>query len=115
MSKEQSRKWIRRITRSQGIATAQTDFEWGQVAAAFTDWKMYMYAVMYGSIATPLYGLALFTPAIIADLNFSGASANLLSVPPYVLGFITTIATAFISDRYGFRSPFIIFWMLVSI
>lgn len=40
LSEEDSRKWIRRITRSQGIATAQTDFEWGQVKAAFTDWKM---------------------------------------------------------------------------
>jgi len=41
---------------------------------------------MYGSVATPLYSLALFTPQIISDLDFTGASANLLSVPPYVLG-----------------------------
>lgn len=28
----------------------------------------------------------------------------------YVLGFITTIGTGFISDRYLVRGPFIIFW-----
>ena len=71
---------------------------------------MYLYAIMYISIAEPLYSLALFTPQIIADLDFSGASANLLSVPPYVLGFITTMVSAWVADRVIMRGPFILFW-----
>ncbi|RMZ86984.1 hypothetical protein DV736_g5796, partial [Chaetothyriales sp. CBS 134916] len=97
-------RWI------QGVTNANVPFSWGQVGQAFADYRTYLYAVMYISIAEPLYSLALFTPTIIADLNFSGASANLLSVPPYVLGFITTIVTAAIADRIILRGPFILFW-----
>ena len=70
---------------------------------------------MYISIAEPLYSLALFTPTIIADLKFTGTSANLLSVPPYVLGFFTTIGSAFMADRFIMRGPFILFWTLFVI
>lgn len=69
----------------------------------------------YISIAEPLYSLALFTPTIITALEFSGASANLLSVPPYVVGFITTMVTAFVSDRIMLRGPFILFWTCFTI
>lgn len=110
LSKEQTRKWNHFLAKSQGVTNANVPFSWEQVRAAFLDYRTYLYAIMYISIAEPLYSLALFTPTIIADLNFSGASANLLSVPPYVLGFITTMASAFVADRFIMRGPFILFW-----
>lgn len=110
LTKSQTRKWNHFLAKSQGVTNADIPFSWGQVGQAFKDYRTYMYAIMYISIAEPLYSLALFTPTIVAALDFSGASANLLSVPPYVLGCITTIATAFIADRVNFRGPFILFW-----
>ncbi|RMZ77964.1 hypothetical protein DV738_g4159, partial [Chaetothyriales sp. CBS 135597] len=98
-------RWI-----SQGVTNANVPFSWDQVVRAFTDYRTYLYAIMYLSIGEPLYSLALFTPTIIADLDFSGASANLLSVPPYVLGFLTTMITAVIADRLVIKGPFILFW-----
>jgi len=70
---------------------------------------------MYIGIAQPFYSLALFVPTIIAALGYTNANANLLSVPPYVLGFITTIVTALISDKLCVRGPFIIGWMTIVI
>lgn len=106
----QTRKWNHFLAKSQGVTNANLPFSWSQVRQAFSDHRTYLYAIMYISIAEPLYSLALFTPTIIADLNFSGASANLLSVPPYVLGFVTTLVTAVIADRIILRGPFILFW-----
>lgn len=110
LNRRETAKWNHFLASSQGVTNANVPFSWGQVGRAFADYRTYLYAIMYISIAEPLYSLALFTPTIIADLNFSGASANLLSVPPYVLGAITTIATAFIADRIILRGPFILFW-----
>lgn len=107
----EARKWVRHVQNSQGVTNAQIPFSWSQVTKALKDWKLYVYSLMYLSVANPLYSLALFTPQIIQDLRFSGASANLLSVPPYVLGFITTIGSAVLSDRLLVRSPFLVFWM----
>jgi MFS family permease len=115
LTPEQTRKWNHFLAKSQGVTNANVPFSWGQVRQAFTDYRTYMYAVMYISIAEPLYSLALFTPTIIADLDFSGASANLLSVPPYVLGFITTMVSVFVADRILMRGPFILFWTIFVI
>lgn len=110
LDQSQTRKWNHFLAKSQGVTNANIPFSWSQIRQAFGDYRTYLYAIMYISIAEPLYSLALFTPTIIAELNFSGASANLLSVPPYVVGFITTLTTAFIADRVILRGPFILFW-----
>jgi len=86
-----------------------------QVKRAFADWKTYVYALMYIGIAQPFYSLALFSPTIIKELGYTNANANLLSVPPYVLGFITTLVVAYISDKTMQRGIFIIGCMIVTI
>lgn len=69
----------------------------------------------YIGIAQPFYSLALFTPSIIASLGYTNANANLLSVPPYVLGFITTLAAGWYSDKILQRGVFIIGFMIITI
>ena len=63
----------------------------------------------------PFYSLALFTPTIITELGYTNADANLMSVPPYVLGFITTLFVAYASDRLVKRGIFIVGGMLVVV
>lgn len=115
LNRDQTAKWNHFLAKSQGVTNADVPFSWSQVRRAFADYRTYLYAVMYISIAEPLYSLALFTPTIIAGLDFTGTSANLISVPPYVLGFFTTIGTAFLADRFMYRGPFILFWATTTI
>lgn len=116
MTDHEAAQWTKHIQQSQSVTNAQIPFSWKQVREAFADWKLWVYGIMYLSIANPLYSLALFTPQIIQDLRVSGASANLLSVPPYVLGFITTLAAAVISDRLLVRSiPIVVTMGVVAI
>lgn len=46
-------------------------------------------------------------PTIIKELGYSAAKAQLLTVPPYALGFITTITVAILSERTRRRAPYI--------
>lgn len=82
LTEQETKKWNHNLARSQGVSNADIPYSNKQVIDAFLDYKTYLYTALYISIAMPLYSLALFTPTIIAALNFSGASANLLSVPP---------------------------------
>lgn len=115
LDQRQTAKWNHFLRKSQGVTNTNTAFSWAQVRRGIFDYRTYLYAVMYISIAEPLYSLALFTPTIIKALDFTGASANLLSVPPYVLGFFTTLATAFVADKTMYRGPFILFWSVFVI
>jgi hypothetical protein len=86
------------------------------VRSAFTDWRVWVMSIMYLSVANPLYSLAIFIPQLISGLGaFGRTSSNLLSVPPYVVGFITTMACAFYSDRHLVRSVPIVACMSLTL
>jgi predicted MFS family arabinose efflux permease len=90
-------------------------FSWKQVLAALSTWKVYIWSLCYIGILVPFYSLSFFSPTIIQHLGFVNYQAQLLSAPPYVFAFMTTMSTAYLSDKYAHRSMFIVFWISVSI
>lgn len=80
-------------------------FLWG----VFKDPNCWFQLFSYLGILLPLYGISLFTPTIIKNLGYTSTKAQLLSVPIYVVAAFLSIVQAFISDRCGLRSPFLIF------
>ena len=66
------------------------------------------------SLAVPVYSIALFTPTIINDLGFTAAHAQLMSIPPFVCGCISTVAIGIYSDKMNLRGPFVVLGAAVS-
>ena len=61
------------------------------------------------------YSGALFSPSIVAALGtFNATTSLLLSTPPYVLTFIATLGTAWLSDKYKRRGIFNMFWSVIA-
>ena len=90
-------------------------FSWKQVCAAFSDWKIYIFCLCYIGIVQPFYSLSFFSPTIVQSLGFHNYRAQLMTAPPYAFSFITTMATAYFSDKYTKRAVFIVLWLTVSI
>ncbi|KAG6889428.1 hypothetical protein C0995_001196 [Termitomyces sp. Mi166 len=102
---------ISRLRESGAISrNDQVDaFNWGEVGKAFTlphAWMLYSISFFAGAIT---YGLAYFTPSIVAGLGYTRAQAQLFSVPPTVAGFFVSMVTAHLSDRFGARGLNIVF------
>ena len=68
---------------------------------ALTDWKTYLFMIIYGGCAGSLYAYSLFLPTIIKELGIvhTATSANLLSVPSYIAAVLSTIAVGWYADR----------------
>ena len=66
------------------------------------------------SVAVPVYSVALFTPTIINDLGFTAAQAQLMSIPPFVCGCISTVVIGIYSDKMNLRGPFVVLGSAVS-
>lgn len=79
------------------------------VWAVFKDWQSWCQLMIYYGVCVPLYGVSLFTPTIIRSLGYASTKAQLMSVPIYIVAAIFSIIQAFISDRVGLRSPFLLF------
>lgn len=105
---------ILRLKEDQGSA-GEAEFNWGHIWAAFKDYRVYTYMLIYIGVAEPLYSLALFTPTIISSLGtFTRPQSMLLSTPPYFLAFFITLGSALYSDRIGHRGYFNVFWMTIA-
>ena len=114
LTEDECNRTIRRLQEDAGPGAGE-NFCWKQVIAAFTDSKIYLFCAAYIGIVVPFYSLALFSPTIIQSLGFKTYRAQLMTAPPYVFAFITTMITAYFSDRYARRAIFILFWITISI
>ena len=50
-----------------------------------------------------LYGLAYFTPSIVAGFGYSPNKTQLYTVPPFAIAFVATVIGSLIADRYRAR------------
>ncbi|KAG2369021.1 major facilitator superfamily domain-containing protein [Suillus spraguei] len=82
---------------------------------AMKDYKTYVQVLINLGSIVPAYAIALFSPTIINELGYTAANAQLLSVPPFIAGFISTIVVGIYSDKHNLRGPYIIGGALVSL
>lgn len=73
------------------------------------DWQIYVYALIYISSVGPNYALKFTMPQIIKNMDYQSSMAQVLTIPPYTVGVITTIVSAWLADRYTWRMPFVVF------
>lgn len=72
-----------RVNADRGDADL-TEFEWKRWAASGKDWKIWAYALIFGSITTVSYALAYFLPIILnLGLGFDTGTSQCLIAPPY--------------------------------
>ncbi|KAI6128321.1 major facilitator superfamily domain-containing protein [Pisolithus croceorrhizus] len=93
------------------------DFSWIEVLRAIRSPQVFMLCIVVFFGGTLLFGLAFFEPTIVAGLGYTGNQAQLMSVPPFILAFLASMISAFISDRYGCRGLTVIFfaiWCIVG-
>ncbi|KAL5866563.1 hypothetical protein ACKVWC_010456 [Pyricularia oryzae] len=85
-------------------ATLDERFNWANVTAALRDPACWLYGLGFHTVSLPLYTLSLFLPTIIANLGYTSAVAQLLTIPPYAFAFVTTLTVASLSERYRRRA-----------
>ncbi|CAG8571722.1 8016_t:CDS:2, partial [Scutellospora calospora] len=90
-------------------------FDKVEIIKAFKDAKIYLSMIPYFCILVALYSFSFFISTIVNGLGFNIVISQLLSIPPFVFGCISSVTIAILSDRYRIRSPYLMFSMLVSV
>ncbi len=83
-------------------------FQMKYLISALTEWKIYFAVIIYWGNSICIYGFTYSAPTIIAGLGYTSANAQLLTIPVYLLGVISTIAFSMIADKYQKKWPFIV-------
>lgn len=96
------------VARNQQADPQGSKFQIKECLAAFKEPKSFLPALMYFGYNVSFASLPLFVPTIIGQMGFSGQTANGLSAPPYLVCFFTILLITWLSDRFGYRGPFIV-------
>ncbi|GJD03998.1 major facilitator superfamily transporter [Colletotrichum higginsianum] len=104
---DKERRFIRARLAADSDATHNEKFTWGNVMDAIKDPKCWLYGLGFHTMSLPLYTFSLFIPTIIRNLGYTAAVAQLLTIPPYAVAFVTTLTVAIYSERTGRRAFFI--------
>ncbi|KAF2810138.1 high-affinity nicotinic acid transporter [Mytilinidion resinicola] len=82
---------------------------------AVRDWKVWVHMFITIGIFTPLYSFSLFLPTIVKTLGYTDNTAQLMTVPPYVVACVFCISGGYIADRHGQRGVYMIGFNLLAI
>ncbi|PCH39068.1 MFS general substrate transporter [Wolfiporia cocos MD-104 SS10] len=102
----EEREWLVE-TLKQDTAGSSRTLKLKFLLQALRDPHAYLLAAMDFVVVVPLFAFGLFLPTIIVGLGYSSLHAQLLTIPPNILGSIITIFVGALSDRAGVRGPFV--------
>ncbi|KAK4232010.1 general substrate transporter [Podospora fimiseda] len=106
----EEKEWVcARVHADRGDVKIQP-FSLVKYMRAATDYKIWLYAMIFFNTTTVTYALAYFLPTILrGSLGFTVGEAQCLVAPPYAFAAIVTYATGWFGDKYRLRGPVIIF------
>ncbi|KAF2016794.1 MFS general substrate transporter [Aaosphaeria arxii CBS 175.79] len=81
--------------------------QWHDLKMVMSNWRLYMQAYLLLVCSTCSYGTKFTLPTIVKSMGFSNTNAQLMTVPPYVAGALSSIFFAKLSDHYFWRLPFV--------
>ena len=85
----------------------EEEFSLAAVRHALLNFNTIVMSINFLLILVPIYSFSLFLPSIITGLGYKAIHAQLLTVPPNFLAFLSVIGAAWLSDRIKLRGPMI--------
>ncbi|KAK0241418.1 major facilitator superfamily domain-containing protein [Armillaria nabsnona] len=113
LTAEQTDLVLRRIEEDRGDSLP--DSLKGKVLLHLSDWKVWVYAVMYLCITVPAYAVGYFVTLILRGMGWSVEMSLLLSAPPYIFAAVSVFFFAWLSDKCRMRALFLTIQMLMTI
>ncbi|KAK0472550.1 high-affinity nicotinic acid transporter [Armillaria novae-zelandiae] len=113
LTAEQTALVLRRIEEDR--SDALPDSLRGKVLLHLSDWKVWVFALMYLCVTVPAYAIGFFANLILAGMGWNVELSLLLTAPPYVFAAVCVITFGWLSDRYRMRALFLAIQALITI
>lgn len=102
---------------AHGAATksiAAEEFSWVAARRALLNINTILMSIIFFLILVPIYSYSLFLPTIISGMGYKNITAQLFTVPPNALAFLSVLFCCWTSDRIKKRGPVILCCMLLA-
>lgn len=92
----------------QGRVHTHDGYSWKSIRTALFDWKIWFCCLIYNGGSITIYGFTYTVPTIIVELGYTASRAQLMTIPLYFCGAVSTVAFARWSDKKRLRWPSIV-------
>ncbi|KAL4886409.1 major facilitator superfamily domain-containing protein [Aspergillus karnatakaensis] len=113
LTDEEREVLLRRLKEDQGEAQMNR-FDKPAMKRTFSDPKIYLGPIMYFGIVNTGYAVSFFTPTILEQLGWTALRAQVMSIPIYAVAMVTTLSTAWVSDKLKHRYAFTLAGCLIA-
>ncbi|KAI0857405.1 MFS general substrate transporter [Xylaria cubensis] len=104
----QEKALLNRILAEDGTAEARMDTLNKQACKLiFSDWKIWLGALIYFGTGVTAYSLSFFLPTILVEFGWKAREAQVQSIPIYAAASAFMFSVAWLSDRYRHRYGFV--------
>lgn len=76
--------------------------------------RMLLHYLAYVADVVPQGSFTFFTPTIVTGLGYTSITAQLLTVPPWLIGFVVAISISYTADRYDARGWHVTIFSLIG-
>ncbi|KAJ4386765.1 hypothetical protein N0V93_009663 [Gnomoniopsis smithogilvyi] len=90
----------------------ESKIRWKDLRPVLTNWRLYFQGFIVFTQATCSYALKFTLPTITKSMGFTNTNAQLMTVPPFIVGAISAIVFSKISDHFCWRMPFVLVTLL---
>ncbi|KAH8663785.1 putative MFS transporter [Ilyonectria robusta] len=104
LNDDEKRLLVARLERQTGF---YQEFDKKDAILAFKDWKVWLFAAAQFGVNSMLYSYSVFLPSIIKGLgHWTAPQSQALTVPCYILGAISYLTVAKLSDMHQLRGVY---------
>ncbi|GKZ39790.1 hypothetical protein AbraIFM66950_001220, partial [Aspergillus brasiliensis] len=107
----EEKRYLNLRFRHSGIRSTNGEgdkFSWSLLLNTMLDWKILLGVLMGMVNAAPNAAFSYTMPTIINKLGFESQNAQLLTIPPYFCGAVSSWLSSRLADRFTWRFPFIV-------
>ncbi|KAJ5711277.1 MFS transporter [Penicillium malachiteum] len=104
-----------RQTGDRSVEGEGDKFSWSLLLETMLDWKILLAVLMAMVNAAPNAAFSYTMPTIINKMGFEAQKAQLLTIPPYFCGAVSSWLSGLLADRSTWRFPFIVVPMVVML
>jgi MFS family permease len=106
LTDDERKEILRRLEEDRSVLADEFDIKY--MWAAFKDWKIYVHMFITIGIYTPLYSISVFMPSIVKGLGYTNETAQLMTVPVYVVACVFTVVGGLAGDLHKQRGVYMI-------
>ncbi|KAJ5812477.1 hypothetical protein N7474_008778 [Penicillium riverlandense] len=114
----EEKRFIDLRLRQSGVCYAEGEgdkFSFSMLLGTMLDWKILLGVLLAMVNAAPNAAFSYTMPTIINKLGFEASMAQLLTIPPYFCGALSSWFSGRLADRFTWRFPFIIAPMVLML